>query len=480
MGFRQSGETVMVFGGGGASCSAVSVSTCNTKERVVIMFRLFQVLAVIAFLQPAWAGTFFLRPGAAGNGTSWANAWGDFGSVNWPAVSPGSTVCIAGGIYNQTLAPAASGVSGAPITVKRALAVDTTCGSSTTGWSPAYDAQVVMNGQIQIGVNYFTVDGMVANGIQLVMNSSVNGYQGVKWTASTNYVTLRNLEIAGPNGTTAGPQNGDQTSIYLGAWSGSVWYPQTNTTIQYVNSHGPSQNMVIENASSLLIEHCRFADAAATNGPHANVIQTAQSTNVTFRYNEVVNWQVEGIMFLNPSLNVANAASNWYIYGNIWHDGMAVATPAYPRVLTVQDTTQGPFYVYNNTFVNLWIPVLTEGGSWAPGTVGRNNIYWNLVGIYCGLPDNDYDLVDTNTLSNGACPTESHLQTVSYGSSPFVSTSGQNYHLSSGTTAGLVLPAPYNIDYDGHIRGADGTWDRGAYEFDARPNPPTGLSTVVH
>jgi hypothetical protein len=50
---------------------------------------------------------------------------------------------------------------------------------------------------------------------------------------------------------------------------------------------------------------------------------------------------------------------------------------------------------------------------------------------------------------------------------------------------GLSLSAPYNIDLLGATRGADGTWERGAYESSGgapvKPNPPTALNvTGVH
>ncbi len=52
-------------------------------------------------------------------------------------------------------------------------------------------------------------------------------------------------------------------------------------------------------------------------------------------------------------------------------------------------------------------------------------------------------------------------------SSRFVNVSNlytYNLHL-TGALAGVSLASPYNMDMDGKTRGADGTWDRGAYEF---------------
>src|SRR5437899_8360956 len=52
-------------------------------------------------------------------------------------------------------------------------------------------------------------------------------------------------------------------------------------------------------------------------------------------------------------------------------------------------------------------------------------------------------------------------------SNPFVDWVNENYHLLAATQAGNTLSAPYNTDPDGNTRGADGVWDRGAFEFGA-------------
>jgi hypothetical protein len=53
--------------------------------------------------------------------------------------------------------------------------------------------------------------------------------------------------------------------------------------------------------------------------------------------------------------------------------------------------------------------------------------------------------------------------------SPFVAGDGDptltDFHLSGGTQPGLTLAAPFDVDPDGVARGADGNWDRGAYEL---------------
>ena len=43
--------------------------------------------------------------------------------------------------------------------------------------------------------------------------------------------------------------------------------------------------------------------------------------------------------------------------------------------------------------------------------------------------------------------------------------SGLDFHLHQATAPGATLGAPYDHDPDGKLRGADGTWDRGAFEY---------------
>src|SRR5262249_28895751 len=136
-----------------------------------------------------------------------------------------------------------------------------------------------------------------------------------------------------------------------------------------------------------------------------------------------------------------------------------------------QDGVEGPFYFYNNTIVNVGTSIgVANGGVYMPGSRGRNNIYWNTTvpgtpGFgqeYAGLPDNDYDFSNLSLY-------EAHG--VSNGSNPFVSTNTRDYHLVANIGAtfprdkGVALLSAYQLGFDGNVRGADGSWDIGAYEF---------------
>ena len=316
-----------------------------------------------------------------------------------------------------------------------------------------------MTGTITLSNNYVTIDGMVANGISLVVGNPGGGseYVGIGTGAATSNVTLRHIEVAGPCANGQGcAQNGDNRSIELEHWNGSDWAPQSNWLIQYANVHGACNNMVIYGAQNLVVEHSRFADSNTTGDTsycHPNVVNTGSSNNVTWRYNEIVNWQVEGIMLLSGS-------GTWNIYGNVWHDPMG---GSYPRVIETQDGTEGPILFHNNTLANLYFVCANNGGgSWASGTEARNNISWNSGGS-CGLPNEDYGYSDQSL-------GESHGQ--GSAPNPFVNLGAHDYHLAFHTASGASLPAPFNLDPDGVVRGSTGVWDRGAYQFGSAPAPP--------
>jgi hypothetical protein len=131
--------------------------------------------------------------------------------------------------------------------------------------------------------------------------------------------------------------------------------------------------------------------------------------------------------------------------------------------------------VYNNTFINcdngygngVWI------GHDVSATVQNNLIANSVAGIgsrFTGKIDYNAYFNTTNT------PSEPNRQIIA--GNPFVNLPGGNFRLSSGTSAGLPLSSMYSNDVDGKIRGSDGTWDRGAFEFGGSEtilNPPKNL-----
>jgi hypothetical protein len=146
----------------------------------------------------------------------------------------------------------------------------------------------------------------------------------------------------------------------------------------------------------------------------------------------------------------------------------------------------GDVYFCNNTIVNLTSSALgARGGgmtSWV-GTVSgypvnatsfyvQNNLWYQCdeAGQVLNAPGVITDFVwDSNAYYNTSVTDTNVNKQIGTGS-PLVNWSGGDFHLVSATAPGAVLSAPFNMDADGDVRGADGIWDRGAYEYTAVTN----------
>ena len=403
---------------------------------------------------PGVASNLYVRRGAGGSnsGSDWNNAWTDTTSINWGTVRPGDTIWIAGGTYGM-LTIGASGNASSRVYIKR---VCSTNGSpaSAAGWNSSYDSTVVINfvscntpGQ----GNYVTIDGQVPCGM-VVTNTSLGETYAINLNSSgANYMELFHLDVGGVSTLTTS-FSGEGRCLSAN-YSGTAY----GLHIAYCTFHGEPTLILTGGQHDMVFEYNRLHDNVVGNPAawHPNVWNTiGNDVNVTFRYNYIQNWMVEGIMMSTSTPN-----GTWWIYGNIWDGNPAFTTC---RVLEPQYAAHGPVYFYNNTVVNAPIGVRgpVQGGTWQAGSQSRNNIYFNSGSP--GLPDNDYDLSD-GTLN------EAH----GIGGAPsaiFANSAAGNYHIGTNVAAiyprnkGVALSAPYAIDFDGNTHGADGAWDIGAYE----------------
>jgi hypothetical protein len=126
--------------------------------------------------------------------------------------------------------------------------------------------------------------------------------------------------------------------------------------------------------------------------------------------------------------------------------------------------------VYNNTFVNItmgiWSGVRIESGT---GNFVRDNIWYNsLRTASLGVVNSHNWYYNTQNDSPGESDT-----TCTVSCNIFIDLAGANFRLTTATNAGLNMGAPYDVDPSGIKRGADGVWDRGAFEFSG------GASTTI-
>ncbi|OGR87244.1 MAG: hypothetical protein A3J74_11265 [Elusimicrobia bacterium RIFCSPHIGHO2_02_FULL_57_9] len=216
------------------------------------------------------------------------------------------------------------------------------------------------------------------------------------------------------------------------------------------------------------------------------------TTNDTFSNNIIKNCRASGCIQTILSGGDPIPIDSWRIFGNVFVDdqsGDGTITPGGPS--GISNTL-----VYNNTGVNIhrFFEECANFTSCAlsNGNVVKNNLLYKSdsrinaksdVGTGTGGPiDHDYNTF-WNPIDAGL--SEPNGQIVIGSPCPLqncaIDNTG-NYHLLQGggtgtnqVNAGLALSSTYSLDPDGNIRGADGVWDRGAYEFaDAFPgaNPP--------
>jgi hypothetical protein len=191
-------------------------------------------------------------------------------------------------------------------------------------------------------------------------------------------------------------------------------------------------------------------------------------------------------------VNGGGIANGIEIYGNmILQTGLQGVHASYFIDAAYTDVIPTNWKIYNNTFVG-WI----SGG---PGILfhasGSNNFIYN--NIWALHPASDtvtlspkhgynsfYSIihwVSQQDMAPSLASGESNGQL--FNSNPFANSAARDYRLIRATNAGISLPPPYNVDMFGNVRGADGVWDRGAFEFTSVippplrliPNPPTNV-----
>ena len=465
--------------------SSISTSSSYTFTNVTGVHSISVSFAPIQ--QIANQTVFFVRSGANGNGTSWANAWGNFSNIDWTKLGPGKTLCIAGGTYTSGLSIGSSGAAGNPLVIKRAVSSDPQCGSSNPDWNSSYDSQVLISVPGGWGIafhlgdafgNYVTIDGVVNNGIKVSFVAGVSAStMGVVITNSLTGVTLRSIEIAGP-GTSSGPGDPnagyfayyEDTALLIDAWEdgsqGWSYYPISNLLVSHCSIHGAAQTIQLIDTHNSTFEYNTIYDAHAYNpGPqvHPNVIYTNDSSNIQFKYNDIYNWDSEGILLSVGSF------PDWYIYDNVWHDPIP---NGYPRIIESQSNLAGPIYMFNNTIsgINHGVWDTGNGGTFDPGSESIDNLTY----IDPSITTYAYNMLQgANSIGN----------ILATGTSPFV---GQyDYHLKNDVMSlntGMTIPSlngiSFNVDKDGNIRPSTGPWDIGAYQYSSTPITDTQAPTV--
>ncbi len=351
--------------------------------------------------------------------------------------------------------------------------------AAAAGWNKAYDSQVVISGSnINLAAgSYINIDGRVGTvsnnnfGISIQCPSG-NGCDGIDGAGSGNLsnINLYHLELYGPPCVTAGSCSNGADGLNIAPSNNTV----TNLLFDHGWIHRYAETIRTSNWSGCTVQYSDIDTMAQTTDEHEDIIFSYPIKDFTFRYNSVWGSPNDGIFFYGNETNTQ-------IYGNVfYHSGAAL--------ITFYEGFTHNVYIYNNVFENDgtfgdYQPAWLDFSGTMTGEIA-NNIWENVnKNGSCSICNhNAYSLSGNSSGETGSFSYTPGTQFVSESpSSPLLA----NFHLTAaGVTAfankGKALAAPFNMDADGDVRGADGGWDIGAYEYHTSqaPSPPTGLTGV--
>ncbi len=432
-----------------------------------LMLILHTLLLFILFPTFLWAANHYVRSGASGsnNGTDWTNAYTALPS----SFVRGDTYYIGGGTYaGQTFSTAVSGAT--LIIIKGATIADH---GTFAGWSDSYsveNAQAIFTSGLLFNSSYWVFDGSVGSMTKTPTAYGFSFGTGNGSLISTGSGPGSDITIAHVY---AKATTNDQEKLFFQTPSGGGAQEWDNITISHCLIDGWQNGMmsrgVVNNPpanNNWIFENNMALNGSSTSANHGEWLNSnsAPLSNLIVRFSYFEGNSggagLTGVIVANNKDN--NGAK---VYGNIFNNvtvGNGIITGTSAGYLNNAE-------VYNNTFINCIVATQTPLNTPGSGNIAYNNIFYNMQ-AQINFATHDYNAF-FSTLNDYP---EAHKQTGS--GSPFANISGGDFHLFAATQAGTMLSSPYNVDMDRKTRGADGTWDRGAYEFITgvivKPMPP--------
>jgi hypothetical protein len=466
-----------------------------------------KLLAFIIWLLalPAFGANHYvlLTASGANTGADWTNA---FTSIPTGAgLTRGDIYYLGTGNYGiYTFNTTESGAS--VITFRAATIADH---GTATGWSNSFatDSSPALfkgspNVVFEVDRNYLTLDGNGTNTLDGCQKSicgikiSNASNTGLLWGLNAPSIiglTLKYVELAGVGDVCT--SSCEETLRIIGT-SGSHG---SSVTLQHLYMHDSDSNFIQTQYLDTVLAEQSFFDNNGTSGGsnHCTGWADSNSTAVTIRYN--VFRDIEGTAMIEPGVN-GGTISNWGVYGNLFYFQSGNPRGKHPiedGVFAVTNSNATNVTFSNNTIVNVSAsgsPNISGIYLYAAGTFSgilvENNLWYNDSPATHVVPGSgftfDYNTYLNTTETNDA---GSHSFTNGSASDPFVAWTSGNFALSSEVvdahlSDGVSQSSPYNLDPTGATRGADSTWDRGAYEFvlgagGLAPAPPVGLFATV-
>lgn len=424
----------------------------------------FLAALLFCFSACAFAANHYIRDGgtASTSGTGSCTGWDTANACDTlPAtLVRGDTYYIADGTYPaKTFSTAASGTT--VITVKKATEA---AHGTDVGWVSTYGDGQALWGNLTFSSPYWQIDGVTGGGPGAwntgfgfrVDHSAATPIIDV--SSSADFVTLRHIEIRGTGNSSGGGSIAQDCIAIHGATDFLISYFYSENCGRCFGFFVPSPNAIIE--------YGYVGTFTSTGAAHAEVVSAwagSFGTHLTFRYNIFTHIEgTGGLMFDNQS----SPSAQLRVYGNVFYHAAGATWEAANGLIGGWTGGGGEEFhnarVYNNTFIDTETggSVLSGFPNTASGNEARNNLFYSVgdvgdVGGVWGTVTHNHFISTTAAGTNTSTGT----------GNPFVDMTGLDFHLTSATPAGTTLAAPYNVDMYGAVRGADGTWDRGAVEF---------------
>ena len=414
-----------------------------------------------------------VRDGASGSndGTDWTNAFATLPAT----LTRGDTYYIADGDYvAYTFNDTVSGTT--RIFIKKAIESDH---GSSTGWLSSYgDGQAIFQAIVQFTTDYFTFDGQVrttrksGHGFK-VDNKTTTKPQGINVPGADN-ITFRYVEIEGPQ-LDYHTDDGGPISFGVEGWK---LITSVDCVIQFSYAYNDGVSLKLGSAQRLLVEHSTFGPNSHSTSAHAEAVSDEGGDDYVFRYNHFEDIEGTGTIIVLDKGTGGTESNNWEIYGNVfmYHDGNPFNRSGNGNgaIAVINNETANDWKIYNNSFISMKYGSSPNARISFVASVGSgheifNNIWFDSdEATHSGTFTADWNWYFSTTHT-----TETNEQAGS--GDPFVDWVNEDFHLSAATNAGTDTGAslPGNdFDMDGVERGADGTWDRGAFEFVAGDSWP--------
>lgn len=430
--------------------------------KTVILAFLLSLLSFLSLASTAEAAICYVRDGGTatgsngcdGSGGNWTNAYDQLSSAE-TAAARGDTIYVADGTYSGvTFNTTNSGST--LITIKKATVSDH---GTATGWSDAFGDGVATVGPLTFTSSFWEFDGQTGGGpgawntgFGFEVDHSGTAGPGIRFSGGDN-ITIRHVKTIGNFGSS--DSNSDSFS-----WSSGQ---SDNITVSYFWAFNAGRTIIFcnQSADNVLFEFGFFGEIQGFGSVHGETASIwGNPSDWTIRYSLVTGIDsTGGIMWDN---HVSPSGSLW-VYGNVFYDiGEAWGEHGNGVIggwTGGNDEEAHNIKVYNNTFITVsdGTAALGSNPNIRSGLEARNNLFYavdNVDGSIWTMTHNHYissEVVGTNTSTSSGDPFEDFVNF--------------DFQLTAGTTAGTTLVSPFDVDMLGNVRGADGTWDRGALEF---------------